>query len=899
MSPSPASKPLILIDGSSYLYRAFHALPALTNSKGEPTGAVYGVMNMIRKLLADYNPQYVAVVFDAKEKTFRDEIYPAYKAHRPSMPDELRGQIQAIHTAITAMGLPLITIPGVEADDVIATLAHTAAQKGWQIVISTGDKDLAQLVDEHITLINTMTNVVLDRKGVTEKFGIPPEKMIDYLTLIGDSVDNIPGVPKVGPKTAVKWLQDYGSLDAIIAHAAEFSGKIGENLRNTLPQLELSRTLVTLKTDIALPYTPEDLQAKPADSAQLINLFQHLEFKSWLKELLENPDGNVQPQTVPEYETVLTENQLDQWLQKLQASASFALAIMNNSTNPLDARLVGIAVAVAPNQAAYIPMAHDYFGAPAQLSRDYVLARFKPLLENPGKTIIGDDMKNIISVFANHELHFKARLFDTMLESYVLDSSGNRHDLNSLTLKYLGKNPLVLTDITGKGAKQLPLAQIDLHEASAYCAQAADYALQVHETLWPKIANDPDLKRILLDIELELLPVLQHMERYGVMIDPKLLANQSHDLAKRIVELETETYHLAGTVFNLSSPKQLQEILYDRLHLPVLSKTPTGAPSTAESVLQELALDYPLPKLILEYRSLTKLKSTYTDSLPRQIHPKTQRIHTCYNQAVTSTGRLSSTDPNLQNIPVRNEEGRRIRQAFIAPPGYKIISADYSQIELRIMAHLSQDASLLSAFAKDLDIHTATAAEVFAVELNQVTAEQRRHAKAINFGLIYGMSAFGLSRQLAIDRNTAQAYIDLYFARYPHVKNYMDSTRELASNQGFVKTLFGRRLFVPDIRSSQMQRRRAAERAAINAPMQGTAADIIKLAMIHLDQHLRTSKLNAKMIMQVHDELVFEVAESDVNQMIEYIREAMIHVVELSVPLAIHVSVGDNWDQAH
>jgi len=897
MENHTSHKPLILIDGSSYLYRAFHALPALTNSRGEPTGAVYGVLNMIRKLIADYDPDHIAVIFDTKGKTFRDEIFPQYKAHRPPMPEELRSQIQPLHDAIKAMGLPLIAVEGIEADDIIATLAHQAAEKNWQTIISTGDKDLAQLVNDQIILINTMTGVTLDRAGVINKFGVPPEKIIDYLALIGDSVDNIPGVPKVGPKTAVKWLQEYNSLDEIIAHADKFTGKIGENLRQSIANLPLSKRLVTLRTDEALPFMPDSLHKQSPNQSQLIELFKQLEFKSWLKELLEKqiPEEPIQL----DYQTIVSKEAFETWLERLKQADSFAFDTETTSLNTIDAQIVGISFAIHPNQAAYVPMAHNYIGAPEQLSREYVLAQIKPLLESPHKTIIGQNLKFDMGVLANYGIEIKAPFFDTMLESYILDSASNRHNLNSLALKYLGKNTISFEEIAGKGSKQITFNQISIADAAPYAAEDADIVLQIHENLWPKIVENPTVKNVLLDIELPLIPVLLHIERNGVMIDCDLLATQSKEISERLATLEAQAFQLADAVFNLSSPKQLQEILYEKLKLPILEKTPTGVPSTAEPVLQELALNFPLPKLILEYRSLSKLKSTYTDSLPKQINPKTARIHTCYNQAVTSTGRLSSTDPNLQNIPVRHEEGRRIRQAFIAPPGYKIISADYSQIELRIMAHLSEDPGLLTAFANDLDIHTATAAEVFGVSLDEVNSDQRRSAKAINFGLIYGMSAFGLAKQLGIERGLAQAYIDKYFTRYPNVQYYMDAIRNLAYTQGYVETLFGRRLYIPDIKSSQVQRRRGAERAAINAPMQGTAADIIKMAMIHLDNFLPTTGLDIKMIMQVHDELVFEVAEKDVEQAIKHIQHGMTSAVKLSVPLIVHISSGNNWDEAH
>lgn len=893
----PMKKPLILIDGSSYLYRAFHALPALTNSQGEPTGAIYGVLSMVRKLITDYDPQYVAIVFDSKEKTFRDQIYPAYKAHRPPMPQELVGQIKPLHDTIHAMGIPLVVIEGVEADDVIATLATQAEQQGINTLISTGDKDMAQLVNDHITLINTMSDTKLDRAGVMHKFGVPPEQIVDYLALMGDSSDNIPGVPNVGPKTAAKWLKQYGSLKGIMAHAHEIPGKVGENLRHTLDKLPLSQTLTTLQRHAPeVKFAITDLIKKPPQREKLFALFKQLEFKTWLKELL--TEAGEEPIT-RDYQTILTKGQLREWLERLKKASYFAFDTETTDLNALAAQLVGVSFAITPNQAAYVPLGHDYLGAPTQLSREYVLEQLKPLLADSSKLVIGQNLKYDMEVLAHYGLTITAPYCDTMLESYVLDSTSNRHDLDSLALKHLGRQTITYEAIAGKGQKQLSFNQIPLEAAASYAAEDADVTLQLHQLLWPKIAASDDLKCVLMDIELPLIPVLSRIERYGVMIDSGLLAQQSKELALRIHEIEEEIFKMAGRVFNVSSPKQLQEVLYNQLQLPILSKTPTGAPSTAEAVLQELALDYPLPQIILEHRSLCKIKSTYTDSLPKQINPKSGRVHTSYNQAITSTGRLSSTDPNLQNIPIRSEEGRRIRQAFIAPPGYKIVSADYSQIELRIMAHLSQDPGLLKAFAEEQDIHTATAAEVFNIPLSAVTPEQRRQAKAINFGLIYGMSAFGLSRQLGIDRSIAQVYMDQYFDRFPGVKLYMEAIRAMAQQQGYVETLLGRRLYVPEIRSSQMQRRRAAERAAINAPMQGTAADIIKIAMINLDAWINTAELDVKMIMQVHDELVFEVAEQDLKPAVTHIQKAMTQAVTLDTPLIVHTGIGNNWDEAH
>lgn len=888
-----ADKLLILVDGSSYLHRAFHALPPLTNSQGEPTGAIYGVINMLRKLIADYKPSYIAVVFDAKGKTFRNDLYPEYKANRPPMQDELRVQVQPLLDIIKAMGLPLLIVDGVEADDVIGTLAKRALQHNLKVVISTGDKDIAQLVNDKITLINTMTNSVLDIAGVKEKFGVDPEQIIDYLTLMGDSVDNVPGVPKVGPKTAVKWLQQYGSLAEVIKHADEVKGVVGDNLRASLHQLPLSKQLLTIKEDVELAHQPEDLIPQQPDRKTLVELFKHLEFRSWLSEVLEQSDYQ------KNYQTIFSEQQWQEWIEKLKTSKEFSFDTETTSLHCLDAEIVGVSLAINKDEAAYIPLAHDYEGAPQQLNRAVILQQLKLLLENPQATVIGQNLKYDMNVLANYGISIKAKMFDTMLESYVLNSGGGRHNMDALALKYLGRKTISYEEVAGKGAKQITFDKVSIDEASEYAAEDADITLQLHHALWPKISEEKKLAWVFTNIEMPLMPVLAKMENEGVLIDADMLTQQSEELAKRLDILEQETYHLAGEVFNLGSPKQLQTILYEKLNLPVLSKTPTGAPSTAEDVLHELSLDYPLPKLILEYRSLSKLKSTYTDSLPKQIHPKTGRVHTSYNQAVTATGRLSSTEPNLQNIPIRTEEGRKIRKAFIAPKGYRLIAADYSQIELRIMAHLTQDAGLLNAFAQDLDIHRATASEVFGVPLDAVTSSQRRSAKAINFGIIYGMSSFGLAKQLGIERNLAQEYIDLYFTRYPGIKKYMDETRELAHRQGYVETIFGRRLYLPDINTSNLQRQRAAERAAINAPMQGTAADIIKLAMINIDKWLAQEKVDAKMIMQVHDELVFEVAETIVDSVVIKIRAVMETAGALSTRLIVGIGVGDNWDDAH
>jgi len=899
---SPSGKTLVLVDGSSYLYRAFHALPSLTNSRGEPTGAVYGVTNMLRRLLSDYDPAHVAVVFDAKGKTFRDDLYPEYKAHRPPMPDELRHQVEHIHAIVRAMGLPLLIVEGVEADDVIGTLARQAEGQGMSVLISTGDKDMAQLVDDHITLVDTMKEVVSDIAGVKERFGIPPELIIDYLALIGDASDNVPGVPKVGPKTAVKWLEQYGSLDGVIARAGEIGGKVGENLRDSLHFLPLSRQLVTIKTDVPLAQKPGDLLRQSPDRDTLKALYSHLEFKSWLAELLAGGESveplqlNVAEQS---YELVTTIDQLDVWLRCLELAELFAFDTETTSLDYMEARIVGVSFSVQPGHAAYVPLGHDYAGVPQQLDRDYVLGRLKPLLEDAGKPKVGQNLKYDMSVLSHHGITLRGIAHDTMLQSYVLDSTATRHDMDSLALKYLGRKTITYDEVAGKGAKQLSFNQVTLEQACDYAAEDADVTLQLHQTLWPKLAAEPRLRSLYEEIEIPLLSVLSRMELTGVLIDSALLKKQSQLLAERMLAIESEAYREAGGPFNLGSPKQIQEILFDRLQLPVLKKTPTGQPSTAEEVLSELALDYPLPRHIMEYRGLAKLRSTYTDKLPGQINRYTGRVHTSYQQAVAATGRLSSSDPNLQNIPVRSEEGRRIRQAFIAPEGYKLLAADYSQIELRIMAHLSRDEGLLRAFGSGEDIHRATAAEVFGIAPEQVTSDQRRSAKAINFGLIYGMSAFGLARQLGIDRSAAQAYVDRYFARYPGVRNYMDQTREVARQQGYVETVFGRRLYIQDIKASNAQRRQYAERTAINAPMQGTAADIIKRAMISVDTWLQQCGIKARMIMQVHDELVFEVAEQEADTLEKQVRQLMSSAARLDVPLVVEVGLGHNWDEAH
>ncbi len=901
--PNKDNKLLVLVDGSSYLYRAFHAMPSLTNSKGEPTGAVYGVTNMLRRLLKDYDPAHVAVVFDAKGKTFRDEMYPEYKANRPPMPNELRSQIEPIHAIVRAMGLPLLSIEGVEADDVIGTLAKQAEEQGMKVLVSTGDKDMAQLVNEHVTLVNTMTETTMDPDGVSEKFGIPPERIIDYLALIGDTVDNVPGVPKVGPKTAVKWLQDYGSLDGIIEHADEFKGKVGEYLRDSLQQLPLSKELVTIKCDVEMELKPLQLERESPDQNALRDLYSQLEFKTWLSELLSGggdaPVEEAQPANAEsEYEVVLDWKTFDAWLKKLEQAELFAFDTETTSLDYMDAMNVGVSFAVEAHKAAYVPVAHNYPGAPQQLPRNEVLEKLKPLLESDKHLKVGQNLKYDKSVLANHGITLRGIAHDTMLESYVLDSTATRHDMDSLALKYLGHKNISYEEVAGKGAKQIGFNEVALEQAGPYAAEDADITLRLHQTLWPKLEATPTLATLYRELEVPLLSILSRMERNGVLVDKAMLEQQSGELAQKMTTIEKAAYDAAGETFNLGSPKQIQAILFDKLGLPVLKKTPKGQPSTAEEVLDELALDYPLPRLILEHRSMSKLKSTYTDKLPLMINLTTGRVHTSYHQAVAATGRLSSSDPNLQNIPVRTEEGRRIRQAFIAPPGYRIVAADYSQIELRIMAHLSGDEGLLKAFTAGEDIHRATAAEVFGEPLEAVTADQRRSAKAINFGLIYGMSAFGLAKQLGIERAAAQNYVDLYFARYPGVKAYMDSTRELAKEQGYVETVFGRRLYIPDINSSNGQRRQYAERTAINAPMQGTAADIIKRAMLAVDAWL-ADQPDIHMIMQVHDELVFEVPEARVDEVSGKIIELMSGAAALRVPLVVEAGSGTNWDEAH
>ena len=913
---------LVLVDGSSYLYRAFHALPPLTNARGEPTGAVLGVVNMLQKLLREQPDAQLAVVFDAPGKTFRDELFAEYKSHRPPMPDDLRAQIEPLLEAVRALGLPLLRIAGVEADDVIGTLARRGADAGRKVLISTGDKDMAQLVGPHVTLVNTMTDSRYDRDGVKNKFDVWPEQIIDYLALIGDASDNIPGIDKVGPKTAAKWLAEYRTLDALIEHREALTGKVGENLRAGLETLELSRRLATIRCDLDLPPEAADLRRKPADDAALRDLYTRLGFRNLLRQLGADapetppsggadsaPSGNAVleiPRAVAEaareYEVVLTRSALDRWLETLRAADAFAFDTETTSLDYMQAEIVGVSFAVEPGSAAYVPLRHDYPGAPDQLDRDTVLELLKPLLEaeSPGK--IGHNLKYDAHVLANHGIALAGLRFDSMLESYVWNSVATRHDMDSAAERYLGLATIHYEDVAGKGAKQIPFSQVSVETAGEYAAEDADVTLRLHRTLWPAIDHEPLLKRLYEEFEQPLVKVLIGMERRGVLVDRAMLRTQSGELARRALELQAAAHEAAGGPFNLDSPKQLQAILYEKMQIPVLRKTPTGQPSTAEDVLEELAEEHALPRLILEYRSIAKLRSTYTDKLPEQVNERTGRVHTSYHQAVAQTGRLSSSDPNLQNIPIRTPEGRRIRQAFIAPAGHVLLAADYSQIELRIMAHLSGDAGLQNAFAADRDVHQATAAEVFDVALDDVTAEQRRSAKAINFGLIYGMSAFGLARQLGIERGAAQRYVELYFARYPGVKAYMDRTRERARETGYVETVFGRRLYLPEIRSRNRALQQYAERSAINAPMQGTAADLIKRAMISVDDWCRVhGGGEARLIMQVHDELVLEVRDTAVQRVTEAVRKKMVAAGEgaLSVPLKVDVGTGSNWDEAH
>ena len=922
-----STSPLVLVDGSSYLFRAFHGLPPLTNSKGQDTGAIYGVVNMLRSLMSTYQPSHVAVVFDAKGKTFRDDIYKEYKANRPPMPDELRSQIAPLHEIVKAMGFPLIVEDGVEADDVIGTLARQASAQGIPCVISTGDKDMAQLVDEHVTLINTMTNTTMDVAGVVEKFGVPADLIIDYLAMKGDKVDNIPGIPGVGDKSAVAMLNGIGGVKEIYANldkiaTLEFRGakKMGEKIAQYEEQALLSYELATIVCDLKLEYEPTTLNMGELDKPALKTLFAEYEFKRWLAEVSDGSGNSAKAASAKagekqepaedtgnsisverdKYEIIFTEDALDKWIAKLQKAKLYAFDTETTSVDYMQAELVGLSFSTAENEACYIPVAHDYPGAPEQLDRDAVLAKLKPLLEDDTPKKVGQNVKYDKNVLANYEIQVKGILSDTMLASYVLNSVATKHNMDNLSLKYLGHKTIHFEEIAGKGAKQLTFNQIAMDEAAPYAAEDADITLRLHKAIDELIRFKGDLPYILNDIEVPLASVLAKMEQNGVLIDSQLLSQQSQSLAARILELETAVHELAGETFNLGSTKQLQHILFEKMDLPVLKKTPKGAPSTSEEVLQELALEYELPKMIMEFRGLTKLKNTYTDKLPKMIHHRTGRVHTSYHQAVTATGRLSSTDPNLQNIPIRTPEGRQVRQAFVARPGYKVVAADYSQIELRIMAHLSKDDGLVSAFSSGKDIHSATAAEVFDVALDDVSVNERRSAKAINFGLIYGMSAFGLSKQLNIPRHNAQEYMDLYFERYPGVLTYMESTREGAKSTGYVSTVFGRRLYLPDIKASNAMRRKGAERAAINAPMQGTAADIIKKAMI--DVHAWINDINDEdilMIMQVHDELVFEIKEERVEEYVEKIKTLMEKTVSLDVPLVVDVGIGKNWDEAH
>ena len=895
MSKKPT---LYLVDGSSYLYRAFHALPNLTSSHGEPTGALLGVANMLRRLINEEQPKHIAVVFDAKGPTFRHELYPEYKANRPPMPEELRRQVEAILDFTALLGLPLLQVENVEADDVIGTLARLAEESGMDCVISTGDKDMAQLVTEHTTLTNTMTGTDLDRGGVKKKFDVEPQQFVDFLALTGDKSDNIPGVEKCGPKTAAKWLNEWGSLDEIIAHADEIGGKIGENLRAALDQLPLSRELATIRRDLDLDREPKELLRSETDQQALITALKRYEFNSWLQEVAED-QPSAAGQDALDYSTLWTEADLDALLGTLEDASLIALDTETTSLDPMQAELVGFSFAVETGRAFYLPVGHDYPAAPPQLDRDAVLARLKPLLEDAGRPKVGQHIKYDMNVLSRYGVEVKGVAFDTMLESYVFNSTGSRHDMDSLALKYLGRQTTHYEDIAGKGARQISFSQVDIEEASHYAAEDADITLQLHEHLWPRLQEVPPLASVLQDIEVPLIPVLARMEQCGVLVDGALLNRQSRELAEQMLRLEKETHEAAGQPFNLGSPKQLQEILFDKLGLPVVRRTPKGQPSTAEDVLQELAADYELPSLILEYRSLSKLKSTYTDRLPEQINPHTGRVHTSYHQAVAATGRLSSSDPNLQNIPIRTPLGRRIRRAFIAPKGWLIMACDYSQIELRIMAHLSGDKGLLKAFRDQVDVHQATASEVFGMPYKEVDSDHRRAAKAINFGLMYGMSAFGLSRQLNIGRAEAQAYMDTYFMRYPGVAEYMEETRKQAHERGFVETLFGRRLYLPDINASNTQRRQAAERAAINAPMQGTAADIIKRAMISVDEWLQRKRPEAHLVMQVHDELVFEVRKDQLDDLQAAVVKRMSGAADLEVPLVVDTGHGPNWDTAH
>jgi DNA polymerase I len=907
---------LLLVDGSSYLYRAFHALPDLRNRAGAPTGAVYGVIAMLRRLASDYKADYLACVFDAKGKTFRDDWYPDYKSHRPPMPDDLVQQIEPLHACVKALGWPLLMIDGVEADDVIGTLARRAAGRGMDCIVSTGDKDLAQIVDARVKLVNTMSNEVLDEAGVLAKFGVPPERIVDYLALVGDAVDNVPGVEKVGPKTAVKWLQQYGSLDEIVARADEIGGVVGQNLRKALEFLPLGRKLLTVVCDLDLAVDLSELAPTAPDRAQLAELFKHLEFKTWLRELdkqeagstavaapaaaADSPGGSLLDDGSHRaaYETILDWGSFETWLKRIEQAPLTSLDTETTSLDPLQARLVGMSFATAPGAAAYLPLGHVGPDAPPQLPLEEVLERLRPWLESPRHAKLGQNLKYDRHVFANHGVSLGGVAHDTLLQSYILESDKS-HDMDSLSARHLGIKTITYDEVTGKGASRIGFEQVDVARASSYAAEDADITLRLHEALYPRVEAEPRLDALYRDIEMPVMDVLFAMERHGVLLDADLLAKQSHELGKRMLEIEAQAHATAKQPFNINSPKQIQEILFVQEGIKPIKKTPTGAPSVDEEVLAQLALDYPLPKLILEYRSLAKLKSTYADKLPRMVNPRTGRVHTNFGQAVAVTGRLASNDPNLQNIPIRTAEGRRIRAAFIAPLGHVIVSADYSQIELRIMAHLSADERLLQAFADGEDVHRATAAEIFGVAPAEVLSEQRRYAKVINFGLIYGMSAFGLARELGLDRSAAQAYIDRYFARYPGVARYMETTRQSARQSGYVETVFGRRLWLPEIHSSNVGRRQGAERAAINAPMQGTAADLIKRAMIAVQRWLIDERLASRLILQVHDELVLEVPSGEREQMVASLPGLMETVAQLAVPLLVDVGIGNNWDEAH
>ena len=894
----------VLVDGSSYLFRAYYALPDLRNSKGEATGAIRGVISMIKKLEKDFPESLVVVVFDAPGRTFRDDLYEDYKANRSSTPDDLKEQIQPIKDLVVAMGFPLICMEGVEADDVIGTYALLASKAGQTVIISTGDKDMAQLVNQSVTLVNTMTETMMDRDGVIEKFAVPPELIIDYLALMGDTVDNIPGVPKVGPKTAAKWLNEFGSLESLIDRATEIKGKVGENLRNSLEQLPLSKALTTIKTDVEVPISLKDLKRDPADRDLLLKEFGRLEFKGWLAELEgDQIEGeNAQPpQAIDEksYELITSIERLEEWVNRLSSVTFFAIDTETTSIDYMSAKLVGVSFAVGVGDAAYLPLAHDYVGVPAQVDFDKAIKALKPVLENESIAKVGQNLKYDLSILASYGLTLKGELYDTMMESYVLNSVATRHNMDALARHYLDIATTSFEDVAGKGASQLTFNQVPLDVARDYAAEDADVTYRLHQALWPLIEREPKLLHIFRDVEMPLVRVLSKIERQGALLDPGLLNKQSSELGRRIEELKDAAWSSAQEEFNLDSPKQLQEIFFEKQGLPVLKKTPGGKPSTAEPVLVDLARDYELPALILEYRGLAKLKSTYTDKLPKDINTDSGRVHTSYHQAVTATGRLSSSDPNLQNIPIKTAQGRKVRAAFVAPEGKKILAADYSQIELRIMGHLSGDEGLLQAFSEGLDVHSFTASEVFNVEIQSVTEDQRRSAKAINFGLIYGMSAFGLAKQLDISRALAQDYIDSYFSRYPKVLDYMEQTKEQASKLGYVETVFGRRLYLPEINAKQVMRRQAAERTAINAPMQGTAADIIKKAMLEVDGWLGRTNVDCRMIMQVHDELVFEVAESDIDEVESEVENLMSQSASLDVPLTVSVGRGDNWEEAH